>query len=1033
MCGIAGIWRFKGEKISEKEIEDLTNSMIHRGPDGGGSKIFENENLALGHRRLSIVDLSALAAQPMSSKDGDLWITYNGEIYNFIEVRKELQLKGSTFKTHSDTEVILEAYRTWGETCLHKFNGMFAFCIYDRNKQDLFLARDRFGVKPLHYSYKEGSYFAFASETLAFKHLKDFNRHIQPENFIYSINNPGLLDPTGSTIFEDVFQLKGGHFARINTKGIRIEQWYELSAFIKPVQTSYSEQVEQFRELFFSACKLRLRSDVSVASALSGGIDSSSVFCSIHHLSQKNYKAESLPADWQQAFSVSFPGTSQDESKYVKLIRDRLEADVKIIEHDHGDLVSDIVTSTVLLDNIIGTPIISASEVYKAMRANGITVSLDGHAGDELLFGYRSAVYELLFEAHLSGGYDKDELAQLYLLMGNSASSPGDVRALNEKLHGIVERFRPSLKNKMKNVLSSLKEKQQDEFKIPSVIKGHGSRNLYKQFKYVELPYNLRDFDRASMQNSIEIRMPFMDYRLVEFAWSLPAQSKIGQGFTKRILRDAMRGIVPDEILDRKTKIGLGAPTAEWFNTTLSEFVIDTVNSGSFKESPYWDGQKLSEEFTALTKNKSWTQGEAAKAWCVLNAHIVSSPQSFVSIAKGPVADRIVASYQQCTNCLMDNKITKEISFNAEGVCSYCTGFERMRSYTFGRPKQVLERELNKHLERMKRHGKGKPYDCIIGLSGGVDSTYVAYLVKKLGLRALAVHFDNGWNSELAVKNIENIIKKTGFDLQTYVVNWDEFKDLQRAYLKASVIDVEVLSDHMIVASLYRLCKQYKIKYLIAGTNLATEYVIAKDWVYNKNDLRNIVSIHEKFGTVPLKTFPKLGFTKLFFQKFINGYRSLDILNYVDYKKNAIKDVIKEEFDWKDYGGKHYESVWTKFYQGNILPKKFGVDKRIAHLSNLIVNKELSKDAARAQLERPPLTPSEEKELEEYVLKKLDFSPEEWRKIMDAKPIPHEFYDTEDRELFVKMVKGIRKLKWTIIVNYLVPLKRVLVGKKADV
>ncbi|MBL7901662.1 MAG: N-acetyl sugar amidotransferase [Bacteroidia bacterium] len=383
--------------------------------------------------------------------------------------------------------------------------------------------------------------------------------------------------------------------------------------------------------------------------------------------------------------------------------------------------------------------------------------------------------------------------------------------------------------------------------------------------------------------------------------------------------------------------------------------------------------------------------------------------------------------YQQCTRCLMDNAITNEITFNDIGLCSYCTGFEKMRNYTFGRSKDILKSELSRHLSKIRKSGKSKPYDCIIGLSGGVDSTYVAYLVKNLGLRALAVHFDNGWNSELAVKNIENIIKVTGFDLETYVVNWEEFKDLQRAYLKASVIDIEVLSDHMIVASLYKLSIKYKIKYIVTGTNLATEYVIGRDWVYNKNDLTNIKNIHKRYGTKPLKTFPQLGFMKLFFYKLFYKLKSVDIINYIDYKKNDVKKVIIEEFDWRDYGGKHYESIWTKFYQGYILPRKFGVDKRVAHLSNLILNNEIGKAEAINELKNnPPLSKDEIVQLEEYVIKKLDFSKDEWNKMMSEKPIPHEYYGTEDDLLIVKLIKGFNKMKLKVIVNVLVPIKRLV-------
>ncbi len=619
MCGIAGIWQFD-KKINALAIEAFTNSMQHRGPDGVGYQLFDDANLALGHRRLSILDLSEDGKQPMNLVNTNLWMTYNGEVYNFLEIKHELQQLGYTFKSTSDTEVIIAAYKTWGEACLHKFNGMFALAIYNTEQNELFLARDRFGVKPLHYIYIPNKLFAFASETIAFKHLQGFDREINHENFIYSIHSPGLLEPTGKTLFNNIQQLKAGHSARITKSGITTKQWYFLENNIKEITTPYAQQVEAFKHLFLEACKLRLRSDVSVASALSGGVDSSSVFCTIQHLAKQNFNEERLPSNWQQAFSISFPGTELDEAQFVKLIQHQLNADVKIIENNHAHLVDEIVSTTQLFDNIIGTPLVSLTEVYKAMRLNGITVSLDGHAGDELMFGYRSSVYQVLFEAHLQHEINANELAELYILMAKDTASKSEIDTLNQSVLAIAKKFKPSLKNKLKAFLKP----KPSPYSIPKAIKGHATQQLYKQFQYTDLPYNLRDFDRAAMQNSIEIRMPMMDYKLVEYVWSLPLSSKIGNGFTKRILRDAMKGIVPNEILQRKTKIGLAAPTANWLNTSLSVFILDTVSSQKFITSPYWDGKTLAKEYTHLTTTKTWTPALATKAWCVINAHLIS-------------------------------------------------------------------------------------------------------------------------------------------------------------------------------------------------------------------------------------------------------------------------------------------------------------------------------------------------------------------------------------------------------------------------
>ena len=623
MCGIAGIWDFE-TKVELNTIQSFTDTMRHRGPDGGGYHVFDETNLALGHRRLSILDLSDDGKQPMSYGNDDYWITYNGEVYNFLEIKEELVKDGFHFKSSSDTEVILAAYKKWDIACLHKFNGMFAFAIYQPSKKELCIARDRFGVKPLHYIYIPNKLFAFASETIAFKELPYYKRTIHPENFIYSIHSPGLLEPTGKTIFENISQLKPGHFAIINKQHMVIKKWYELSENIKPISNNYNEQVDYFKELFFDACKLRLRSDVSVASALSGGIDSSSVFCTIQNLAKRNFNENRLPKNWQQAFSISFPGTDLDEADFVKLIQQRMNADVKIIENNYENLTKDIVSSTKLFDNITGTPIISLTDVYKAMHQNNITVSLDGHAGDELLYGYKSAVYEVLFEAHLNNLENKKELAELYLLMSKDTTTPLEIESLNNKIAKIAEKFKPSIKNKLKTILKNVVGKTPPSLNVPNAIHGHASHFLYKQFQYLELPYNLRDFDRAAMQNSIEIRMPLLDYRLVEYVWSLPQSSKIGNGFTKRILRDAMKGIVPQEILERKTKIGLAAPTANWLNGVLSEFALDIFNSQSFISSNYWNGKELSSEYSNLTKNKSWSPATAVHAWCIINAHIIS-------------------------------------------------------------------------------------------------------------------------------------------------------------------------------------------------------------------------------------------------------------------------------------------------------------------------------------------------------------------------------------------------------------------------
>lgn len=371
-------------------------------------------------------------------------------------------------------------------------------------------------------------------------------------------------------------------------------------------------------------------------------------------------------------------------------------------------------------------------------------------------------------------------------------------------------------------------------------------------------------------------------------------------------------------------------------------------------------------------------------------------------------------SILSCKTCVLDST-SSHFRLTEDGECNYCKAFRIKAENSIWRPLELRTSLFDEKIEKIKKEGENRKYDCIIGLSGGVDSTYIAYLVKKHNLRALAVHFDNGWNSELAVKNIENIISKTKFDLYTYVVNWEEFKDLQRAYLKAGVIDIEVLSDHMIVASLYKLANKYNVKYIVGGTNTATEGIMPHDWIYNKSDLTNILDIHSKFGQIKLKTYPKNGFYQRLYYKEIKAIEFVELLDLIDYNKSQVKSFISEYFEWKDYGGKHYESIWTKFYQGYILPKKFNVDKRKAHLSNLILTGEIKRQEAVMELVKSPIPVDEEKELIEYVCRKLDLSIEEFNDIISKKPVSHTFYKTEnDIKIYKWLLKVINFFLWRI-------------------
>jgi N-acetyl sugar amidotransferase len=363
--------------------------------------------------------------------------------------------------------------------------------------------------------------------------------------------------------------------------------------------------------------------------------------------------------------------------------------------------------------------------------------------------------------------------------------------------------------------------------------------------------------------------------------------------------------------------------------------------------------------------------------------------------------------YRQCVITVMDNIADPDITFDNNGICNYYYDYQKMAIEHVLNEKKGAER-LSKLVDDIKKSGINKPYDCLIGLSGGVDSTYVAYLVKQLGLRPLAVHLDNGWNSELAVKNVENIITKLGFDLYTLVVNWEEFKDIQLAYLRASVVDIEVVSDHAIFATMYKLAKEHKTGYIISGTNIVTEHIMPQSWLFQKMDFTNLKDIHNRYGKIKLKTYPTFDFKKFVYYSSILRLNPVSILNYVPYNKKKVKEIIKQELDWRDYGGKHYESVFTKFYQAYILPEKFKIDKRKAHLSTLICSDQLTREEALEELEQPLYSPGDLKNDKEYVLKKFGLTHTEFEEIMHLPIKKHEDFKT-DKQLKENYMNLLRK------------------------
>ena len=601
MCGIVGLWNLDGEPVSLDTLECFTDSLSHRGPDGNGFYIDSEANLGLGHRRLAIIDTSEGGRQPMSFGDGRYWITFNGEMYNFLELKVELEQFGYRFKSDSDTEVILAAYHYWGEDCQLRFNGMWALAIWDREEQKLFVSRDRFGVKPLVY-YFDQRHFAFASEMKAFLALDWFKPEFDPAMVAAALSNERFIEGSERCLLRGLRHLFGGHCLTLRAgEQPKIRRWWNTLDHLESVPANYEEQVHRFRGLFLDACRIRMRSDVPIGTALSGGLDSSSILCGMRHIRNGNNANDRLAEDWQRAFIMTYPGAAIDERRYAD----------QVIEHTGATPVYCTGASDLYLENFdrilfqyeeISDLHLGPWLVHKAQRESGVVVTIDGHGGDEALGGYPWYVTAAL----------KDSLTKF---------SPRRTRELVSIMKGL-ELFPENefyIKSAQALFAKATKSHEQPwllqspaEFISPAYeedrlrIQDRDTlfKTLYKDFHYIQLPTNLRDFDHLSMAHGVEVRSPFMDWRLVCFLFSLPATAKIGAGFTKRILRDALTGILPEPIRTRTRKLGFPNLAEAWTSSRAQDFMRDIIYSAPFRESDVWDGKKVAEDLEAAIRNQ---------------------------------------------------------------------------------------------------------------------------------------------------------------------------------------------------------------------------------------------------------------------------------------------------------------------------------------------------------------------------------------------------------------------------------------------
>ena len=608
MCGIFGLVGF----IPKQLAQACTDTLAHRGPDGSG--IWHTQEVTLGHRRLSILDLSNNAKQPMSYANGRYHITFNGELYNFLEIRAELEAKGCQFQSQSDTEVVLAAFAVWGEACLHRFNGMWAFAIWDSQEKALFLSRDRFGKKPLFYAHMPKAKFAFASEMKAFfPLLKDVRANT---NLVRDTSRIFLYESTDECVIEGIKRFPAGHSGWLKDGRLEIKRWWCTLDHLPKIPENYEEQVEQFRELFLDACRIRMRSDVPLGTALSGGLDSSATISAMAYIARHG-KTQRMGENWQHAFVAAFPGTPLDETKYARMVTDHLGIDATVVEIDPLKAIADLDHYFYLFEDLYITSPIPFMQTYAAVKSHGTTVTLDGHGADELFGGYNFDYVLALRDA----GWN---LKQAYEIVNTHYEAlpeeSNQFAKMPSKTRFIAEHHARHLAKKILRRGSQYVSKDAQHSNWSSL--GHLNKQLYLSTHETILPTLLRNYDRYSMANGVEIRMPFMDHRIVTFAFSLPWTSKLRGGFSKAIVRDAMAPFMPHEVTYRKTKIGFNSPIVDWMKGPLKAYFLDTISSQTFKTSNLINPQAVENAVRKVIERPDAKYSDGELAWTLLTPYL---------------------------------------------------------------------------------------------------------------------------------------------------------------------------------------------------------------------------------------------------------------------------------------------------------------------------------------------------------------------------------------------------------------------------
>lgn len=613
MCGIAGIMDLAGRPIDPAQLVDMTRLVVHRGPDGegfgtvsrgactmrvapGGDTLPADAAVAFGHRRLAIIDLRAEANQPMSLDDGLLSIVFNGEIYNYIELREDLKKAGHAFTTASDTEVILRAYQEWGSTCLSRMNGMWSLAIWDGRQRRLFAARDRFGVKPFYYLW-DGQRLLFGSEIKQLVAAPETSRRAS-RPIVWNFLETGLLDYSNETFFEGIRQLPAGCYLTLDAapgSTPSIERFWELRAG-EPRAVSADEARLEFRSLFADAIRLRMRSDVPVGACLSGGLDSSSIVC---------LACDQSDADNFHTFSACFDEPEFDERPYMKAVAQRTHAHTRQVFPTARGFWEQFERMIWHQDEPLGTGSGFAQwSVMEAARADRIPVLLDGQGGDETLCGYRKFYFFYLAQLlrSLSPAAVPEAIA-LFRVTDRSASAWRD-----------ASRYLPARFRRARSVIDRVSPAGADRSHLVSLGSPGGDVRARQvaDLTTFSLPTLLHSEDRNSMAHAIETRLPFLDYRVAEYAVSLPVPLKLHRGWTKWILRLAMTDVLPETVRCRRTKLGFSTPQRAWLTGDLRAPLSEWLRAPPRRLEDVIDWSRVAGEFHKYWNNAPGSLADTA-------------------------------------------------------------------------------------------------------------------------------------------------------------------------------------------------------------------------------------------------------------------------------------------------------------------------------------------------------------------------------------------------------------------------------------